>query len=209
MDTIDTRIMASLEGRHDIFFAENVALEGVTQKAIRFALASLVKDGRLVRLAWGIYCNPPLEAYSNRRILPSPFAIAQAIAKRGNLTLIPHGATAAARVGLTSEVPNELVFLSTGCTRNIGLPDGKTIKMVNSSESRRFNFVDDRMRDLSNGLRYIGEARVGDHERDAVRLALRDVPEENYRADLEKCPEWVRDILEDARKGNREKKNAQ
>lgn len=205
MDNLETRIMASLEGRHDIFFAEDAHLEGVTLQATRFALAALSKEGQIVRLARGIYCNPPLEAYSNKRILPSPFAIAQAIAKRGSILLVPDGATAAARCGLTQGTPSGLTFLSTGCTRKIGLTGGGTITLVHSAETKKFVFASERMRDLSNGLRWIGEPHVGQPEREAARLWLKGISEEEYAEDVGRCPEWVRTLMGELRRENEER----
>ena len=207
MDNLETRIMASLEGRQGIFFAEDAHLPGATLQATRFALAALSKEGQIVRLARGVYCKPPLEAYSKKRILPSPFEIAQAIARRGDLLLVPDGATAAARCGLTQGTPNELTFLSTGCTRRIGLTNGKAIRLIHSAETKKFNFGSDRMRDLSNGLRWIGEARLGEPEVEAARLWLKGISEEEYEGDAGRCPEWVKTLMGELRRENEERGN--
>lgn len=202
MDTLSTRIMASLQGRSGVFFVEDALLPGETLQATRFTLATLVAEGQIVRLARGIFCKPLLEEYSNRRVLPSPYDIVAAVAKRGGLTLIPCGATAAARVGLTQGGAQELTYFSPGSTRKIGLAGGRTIRFIHRGENRLFSFMNDRMRDVSIGLRHIGEAKVGDYEREAVRVFLKGVPDDQWKEDIEKCPEWVRTIMEEAREEN-------
>ena len=210
MDNIETKILTALQGRPGIFFAEDAAIEGVTMQAVRFSLASLAKQGHIVRLARGIYCHPLLEEHSNRRILPGAHEIAMAVAERGNFKIIPSGARAARNIGLTHDPVDVLVWLTTGGKRHIGIAGGRTLWFIPTGESRLFSFADERMRDVSLGLRHIGEAHVGDYEKDAVRLYIRDVPEETYREDFWKCPEWVREILVEARgKGEKSLKMAE
>lgn len=201
MDNIETKILTALQGRPGIFFAEDAALEGVTMQAVRFSLAALAKEGHIVRLARGIYCHPLLEDHSNRRILPGPFEIAQAVAQRGHFNIIPSGAQAARNIGLTHESVNVLEWLTTGGKRHIGIAGGRTLWFIPTGETRLFSFRDDRMRDVSLGLRHIGEANVGDYEKDAIRVYIKDVPEDAFKEDYWRCPEWVREVLREVRGG--------
>lgn len=208
MDNIETRILNSLQGPPKIFFAEDVRLEGVTMKTVRFALAGLANRGDIVRLAWGVYYKPALDEYSLKRELPSPLEIADAIARRGNLKLIPHGSQSARSLGLSHQTDDTYVWFSNGASRTIGLAGGKTLRFIHSEDTRMFAFANPVIRDVCNGLRFIGEPNVGPYEKSAVRVALKDVPEEDIRNDLRKCPEWVREIILGAREelhGEKEK----
>lgn len=205
MDNIETRILNSLQGPPKIFFAEDVRLRGVTMKTIRFALAGLANRGDIVRLAWGVYYKPALSEYSLKRELPSPLEIAEAVARRGNLILIPHGSQSARALGLTHDQGDTYMWFSNGATRQIGLAGGKSLKFIHSDDSRMFAFKNTTMRDVCNGLRYIGETKVGAYEKDAVRVALKDVPWKDIQGDLRNCPEWVREIVLEACEGKEEK----
>lgn len=206
MDNIETRILNSLQGPPRIFFAEDVRLKGVTMKATRYALAGLANRGDIVRLAWGVYYKSALNEYSLKRELPSPLEIADAIARRGNIRLIPHGSQSAKALGFSHEELDTYIWFSNGATRTIGLAGGKSLKFIHSDDTRMFAFVNPVMRDVCNGLRYVGEANVGDYEKDAVRVALQRIPWEAVREDLRNCPEWIREIILEARGNGEEEK---
>lgn len=197
MTTLETQILSALKGTHGIFFIEDARIEGATLKAVRFSLARLANEGHFTRVAWGIYCKPDLNEYSLKRKLPKPHEVADAVARRDNLRLVPCGAQAAARVGLirVSNIEDTYTWLSDGAPRLIKMTNGYTVKFVHSSDTKVFSFTDDRMRDLSNGIRHIKESNIGDYELSAIRIFLEKIPEKEYQENLPCCPEWVRDIL--------------
>lgn len=198
--SLKVRILGNLPEAPCIFFAEDARLPGASMMSVRLGLSELAKEGSIIRLAWGVYARPALEEYSMKRIIPSPEQVAHAVAERGRLLIVPCGAQAARRVGLAEEsLEGNLEWFSNGAPREIHLSSGRTIRFIMTKESRIFGFKDDRMRDLSNGIRFIGKDKMGSFERDAVRLFLKGIPEEVYNADFRCCPEWVREILEECR----------
>lgn len=211
-DTVETLLMGCLPKVGAIFFTDEVRLKGVPKQQVRFALAKLALEGVVFRLAWGIYIRPVLGEHSQKALLPSPERIAFALAEKSHLQIIPSGERAARRVGLlgkdaewTDKWTDEWFVL--GAPREIKLYNGHVIRFLMTKETRMFAFKDDRMRDLSNGLRHLGKFNVGDFEKDAVRVWLKRIPEENFREDLELCPEWVREVLEECweKRGGRKK----
>ncbi len=198
--TIETLVMASLPKDGTIFFPDEVRLKDVPQKQVRFILAKLAREGSIIRLAWGIYIRPALGDVSKKALLPSPETIAETVARKSFLQIIPSGARAARKVGLLgNEVEDAYEWFVLGVPRQIRLINGKTIKFLMTKEARLFAFKDERMRDLSNGIRYLGKFNIGAFEVDAIRVYLKEIPEEAYKEDLELCPEWVREILEECR----------
>ncbi len=87
--------------------------------AIDQALSRLAKEGKLLRVARGIYVAPVSSRFGTRA--PAPEKIVEALAARNGEVVATHGATAANSLGLTQQVPIREVFLTSGRTRKLHL----------------------------------------------------------------------------------------
>jgi len=86
--------------------------------AIRQALQRLTKKEVLMRLANGIYYYPRQDAVLGI-ILPTAEQIAQAIAQRDKARIIPTGSYALYKLGLSTQIPMNVVYLTDGSARKI------------------------------------------------------------------------------------------
>src|SRR5690606_1831243 len=91
-----------------------------SSEAVRLALHRLEKEGYIQRVAQGIYVRPKTSKYAGE-VLPTAEEIAMAIAKRDKIRLVPTGAYALSALGLSTQVPMKLVFLTDGAPREIKL----------------------------------------------------------------------------------------
>jgi Family of unknown function (DUF6088) len=86
--------------------------------AVDQALSRLTKAGKIRRIARGVYdipkTHPTLGALS-----PDPDAIAKSIAEQAGYRLQPTPARAANALGLSSQVPAQIVYLIDGSSRKI------------------------------------------------------------------------------------------
>jgi hypothetical protein len=89
-----------------------------TRAAIDQALSRLTKAGEVRRVARGVYdipkTHPTLGALS-----PDPDAVAKSVAAQGGYRLQPTPARAANALGLSSQVPAQIVYLTDGSSRKI------------------------------------------------------------------------------------------
>ena len=95
--------------------------------AVDQALSRLVRAGRLRRAGRGLYDRPRTSAVLKR---PAPVdldAVVAALARRDGIRIMPDGATAAHRLGLTNSVPARAGYVTDGATRTVGI-DGGTIR---------------------------------------------------------------------------------
>lgn len=106
----------------DLIFPTDFRSTG-TQAAIKMALSRLTKEGKLKRLAHGIYYLPKIDPLFGA-IYPIPEQVAEAIAKKEMVRIMPAGAYALHRLGLTTQVPTKLVYITDGENRQIKI--GKT-----------------------------------------------------------------------------------
>ena len=106
MQSIDDKILSNIKkrGRGAIFFANDMVQYGQRQSVLK-ALERMAAAGTILRVARGIYCYPKIDKELGLGILyPSLDEIALAVAKRDKAKVIPTGATAAIRLGFTTQV---------------------------------------------------------------------------------------------------------
>jgi hypothetical protein len=89
--------------------------------AVDQALSRLTTAGKIVRLTRGVYVRPEENRFVGQ-VMPEPFKVAETIAKKTNEIIQVSGAEAARQFGLSTQVPAQPVFLTTGQSRrfNIG-----------------------------------------------------------------------------------------
>jgi len=87
-----------------------------TSDAIRKALDRLQDRNVLVRVAQGIYVRPKISKLIGP-LLPTAEEVAEAIAKRDRIRTLPTGSYALNALGLSTQVPMNIVLLTDGSPR--------------------------------------------------------------------------------------------
>jgi len=90
-----------------------------SRAAVDQSLARLCRSGKLIRAARGIYVVPVESRFGTRP--PSPHAVARALPHVLGEPVEPHGAAAANRLGLTTQVPVRPVYVTSGRNRKFRL----------------------------------------------------------------------------------------
>ncbi len=91
-------------------------------------LAIFEKEGLITRIAKGVYVKAQKTRFGI--LYPSAYELVKEIAKRDKAKVIPTGATAANRLGFSTQVPMNSVFLTTGSGRKLKLGNRKDIQIV-------------------------------------------------------------------------------
>ena len=103
--------------RGAIFFAEDF-MDLASSANIRQVLSRLEKDDLLVRLAQGIYLKPKVDPTLGI-LYPGTEEIAEKIARRDRARIAPTGVLALYLLGLTTQVPLKVVYLTDGSQREV------------------------------------------------------------------------------------------
>ena len=85
--------------------------------AVDQALSRLTERGELVRVGRGVYLLPVISRFGIRS--PSVEQAVQAVAAQRGEVIVPSGAVAANRLGLTTQVPIRPVYLTSGRSRKM------------------------------------------------------------------------------------------
>ena len=89
-----------------------------TRGAVDRTLSRLAADGEIWRLAYGVFVRPKISRFVGA-VVPDLQEVVEAIARRNGETVQIHGAEAARRFRLTTQVPTGPVFHTSGSTRTI------------------------------------------------------------------------------------------
>lgn len=87
--------------------------------AVDQALSRLAQRGRLLRASRGIYVLPIESRFGSRA--PSAAKMVENLAKQQGETIVPHGAVSANTLGLTTQVPMQAIYLTSGPSRRLKL----------------------------------------------------------------------------------------
>lgn len=134
-ESLEDKILAKSKkcGRGSVFFVSDFVSYG-NRNAVNKALERLTEKGLMIRVARGIYCYPKIEkVYGLGVVPPSLEDIAKAMAKRDGAKIVPTGLFAQYQLGLTQQVPMNVVYLTDGASRTIDLGEGKNIKFKRAS----------------------------------------------------------------------------
>ncbi len=180
-------------GRGTVFFIPDFVAFG-NRNAINKALERLTDKGLVLRAARGIYCYPKIEkVYGLGAIPPSMEEIAEAIAKRDGAKIIPTGLYAQYQIGLTQQVPMNVVYLTDGISRTINLGEGKTIKLKHSSP-RYFAIHSKLALLLTTALKDWKIENLSTEQIDAIKKKLNENPRLQI-ADLRLMTSKVRELI--------------
>lgn len=169
-----------------------------TDTAARQTLSRMVKSGEIIRVSRGIYCYPRSNpAFGLDIIPPSAEDIAQRVAERDKVKIIPTGDQALNQLGLSTQVPGNAVYITNGARKKINLGKGRSIVFRESNEFRLFDFKSRVMMLAVSAMRSIGKDKITDNILTAIRKIVRNVSPEIYKHDIRLAPVWVRKQLEE------------
>ena len=175
-----------------LYFISDFAEHG-NDVFISRVLSECVNDGLLLRIANGIYCKPIETRFGP--LFPSVEEIVKAIARRDNAQILPTGETAQNQLGLSTQVPANAVFYTTGSTRRVPIGEGKGIQFLHTSSAKKFAFNSRLMMLIVSAMRDIGKDQLSEEQTSVIKKHLENVPNEDFNHDIQLAPMWVRKIL--------------
>ncbi len=186
-------------GRGKIFFLQDFYGSEWGDVSVRMALSELAAKGTIIRLARGVYCYPRVVGeYGMKTLTPSEESIAEAIAAKENVRIIPFGDQAAYRLGLTTMRMSHLKYLTDGSPRQINLAKGRKIIFCHTSEVKMFAFRSETMQMISSAIRDLGEEYVcTEPKKRIIRQHLKKVSDADYAQDINLPPAWVGKIIQE------------
>lgn len=155
-------------------------------------LAELTKEGVLVKLAQGIYAKPRMSRFG--AVLPSVEKIVQAIAVRDNAKVLPSGMTALNALGLSTQVPMNYTYLTTGSERTVKLTNRQVV--LKRGVPKNFWYETRLIALLVQALKTLKQENVGQEELQIIRSLIEKEPDKEALAkDVDKMPAWMKRLI--------------
>lgn len=177
-----------------LFFVEDFLRFG-SYKTISKTLERLVEKGEISRVARGIYARLEKDPILGP-VKPGAESIARAIAKRDKARIIPTGVLALNALGLSTQMPMNVVYLTDGAARKINI--GKRRIIFKKTSPRNLAAIGDISSLAIQALKEIGKDNVTENEKRIILEHLKNEDKYRLEHDIRLAPEWIRIIMRQA-----------
>ena len=155
-------------------------------------LSELTTEGVLVKIAHGIYAKPRKSRFGV--VFPSVDKVVQAIAIRDNAEVLPSGMTALNALGLSTQVPMNYTYLTTGSERTVNLSNRKVV--LKRGVPKNFCYGTRLISLLVQALKALKKENVGESELNVIRqLVLKETDKDTLVKDVDMMPAWMKRII--------------
>ena len=194
--SIEKKVLEQIKksNRGRLLFAGDFVRLG-EQKTINKVLERLTNEGVILRISRGIYCYPKIDKVLGLGVLyPTLEDIAEAVAKRDKARIVPTGIYALNRLGFSTQIPMNIVYLTDGSERKLNLSNGATIEFRNAAP-KNFAFKSQLAMLLTFAYKNIGKDNIAPeilaHTKELLAKEDRKVIEKDYQL----MPAWVSSII--------------
>lgn len=160
--------------------------------SIRKALSQLEKQKFIRRLARGLYDYP--QKHNTLGIIPPDLnKVAKAIAEKNGVVIQPAGAHAANLVGLSTQVPGRIIFLTEGASKKVKIGNQEII----FKKTTKKNMLSAGTREglLIQALKNLGKDHIDQKARIQIAKFLEDSPKEEIKKNMKFAPAWIRTLV--------------
>ena len=176
------------QGRGKVFIPKDF-LDLGSRDAADQSLSRLVRSGEIQRLGRGLYHYPRINERLGIPLPPDLDDIAEALGRQTGSRVVPSGAVAANRLGLSTQVPAKPVYLTDGRTRQVRI--GNMQFLLRHAAPKELPPGSRASAMVFQALRYLGQATV-DHQ---VVARLRQVLSAEQRQELLRAAWYTTDWI--------------
>ena len=196
MQSVESRIEKSIKSKpKGSLVLPSDFMQYGTAKAVHKSLERLEDKGIIIRVAQGIYVRPKISKLIGP-LTPSAEEVAEAIAKRDRIRTVPTGSYALNALGLSTQVPMNIVLLTDGSPREIKI--GKRIIKFKKTTPKNLLAKGKISRLVIQALKEIGNGKVTAEEEQKILDLLRKENEKDLKHDIALAPVWIQKIMKKA-----------
>lgn len=196
MTSIEDKILQHIEAfpKGELFLPSDFSELG-SSEAVRLSLFRLEKEGVITRVAQGIYVRPR-ESSLIGKLTPTAEEVAEAIAKRDKIRTTPTGSYALNALGLSTQVPMNIVLLTDGSPREIKV--GKRKIKFKKTTPKNLMAKGKISQLVIQALKEIGNGKVTAVEEQKILDVLKKENEKDLKHDIVLAPVWIQKIMRKA-----------
>jgi hypothetical protein len=193
MQTMKDQILARINrlGNGKAFSAKDF-LDIASRGTIDMALSGLTRSGTIRRVRRGLYDMPKLNPALGGKLSPDIDEAARAIARRQRWKIVPDGAWAANLLGLSTQVPAKIIYLTDGPNKEV-LIGQRTIHFKHA-RPKAMAGLEGKFALVVQALRYLGKEGVGQREIETLRAALAPAEKRKLVKDAQFGVDWIYEV---------------
>lgn len=196
MQSIEKQIENSIKSKpRGVLIIPNDYIGYGSSDAIRKALDRLEKKQVIIRVAQGIYVRPKISKLLGS-LVPSAEEVAEAIAKRDRIRMLPSGSYALNALGLSTQVPMNIVLLTDGSPREIKV--GRRKIKFKKTTPKNLLAKGKISRLVIQALKEIGNGKVTSEEENKIISLLKKEELKDLLHDIALAPVWIQKIMRKA-----------
>jgi hypothetical protein len=190
MLTMRNQIVARIDRFVDgkAFFAKDF-LDIASRTTIDVTLANLTQTGKIRRIRRGLYDMPKVNPALGGKLSPNIDEAARAIARRQRWKIVPEGAWAANLLGLSTQVPSKIIYLTDGPNNEV--PIGRRSIYFKHARPKAMAELDGKFALVVQALRYLGKDGVGVSEIEKLKAELTPAEKRKLLRDTRFGVDWI------------------
>jgi len=161
-------------------------------RGIGMALTRMVRDGKIRRISRGLYDSPHPHPILGQTGATADSVVA-ALARGRHLRLLPSPQVAANQLGLTTQVPAQMIYQTDGAPAKVLL--GKRQIVFRRNTGRNLALAGRASGLVAQALRDVGNGKVKPDTIQHLRQRLDATAKKQLVADLTLVPAWMRPIF--------------
>jgi len=160
---------------------------------VRKSLQRLVKKELIIRISKGIYYYPKKDEILGI-LYPSIEEIGKAIAKRDKARIIPTGAFAQHLLGLSTQIPMNVIYLTDGSARKIKI--GKQTIVFKKTSPKNLSYENQLSSLIIQSLKSKKENNITEKEKQILKeIIIKSGKQKEIEKDIKNAQVWVRKII--------------
>lgn len=187
---IETEILNKPSG--GVFVASDF-VDSASYDNIRQIFSRLENEGKIRRILPGIYDRPLYSKILNQEVAPDINAVAEAIARKNNWSIIPSGNVALNLLGISTQVPAKWEYLSSG--------DSKDYQIGNASISfthradKELNRMSTKTALVIQAIKALGEKNISKDIITKFSSKLSDAEKAQLLTEAKPTTAWIYEII--------------
>jgi hypothetical protein len=188
-DQIVARIQRLEKGKA---FSAKDFLDIASRGTIDMTLTTLARQGAIRRVRRGLYDVPRFNPVLGGELAPDIDEAACAIARRQRWKIVPDGAWAANLLGLSTQVPAKIVYLTDGPNKEI--PIGRRVIQLKHARPKTLAGLEGKSALVVQALRHMGKDRLGSSELERLRTLLSPAEKRKLVKDTRFSVDWIYEV---------------
>ena len=192
MNSITKQIENIMSENQGKIFSINDFYNIGTKNTIKSVLYRLNEENKIKRLMDGLYIKPKYSNILKEYSYPDASEVAQKLADKFSWTIAPAGDTALNYTGLSTQVPNEYIYISDGAYREYLYRNKKII--FKHTTNRNITSYSKELAILIQAVKALGKDNISEEHIKKLEVFAKNI-EEDLKEETLKLPFWIQEVL--------------